>query len=108
MANMGHELHDYQTCGFDQHGEDGEKVDACQGDSGGPYVCPMDKDTFHPALKKLDDEFQEKNKNVQREEKENEVRRMVQFGIVSFGFECGKTPGIYIKFPNKNNSTNLK
>ena len=43
MANMGHELHDYQTCGFDQHGEDGEKVDACQGDSGGPYVCPMDR-----------------------------------------------------------------
>ena len=41
MNNMGHELQDYQMCGFDENGKDAEKVDACQGDSGGPYVCPM-------------------------------------------------------------------
>ena len=83
-------------CAFDHKADKGDQVDACQGDSGGPLVCPLADNYLHPSVKKLNEDF--KNKENQAYNPDNAARKMFQVGIVSFGIECGQdNPGVYTK-----------
>ena len=52
----------------------GNGIDSCQGDSGGPLVCRVQDEMYDDA-------------------------QYVLGGVTSWGFACGKLPGIYTDVP---------